>query len=332
MVPTLPYILNVTVDINKVTCVNPPQHKFTLAVDSITSHPSIKLCICVIHPSSGTPIFIKPSVHPSRGSSYPFRIHGYLFYYSVFNSTNLLRVGVSLDQIDKNNLKKNNDITTKNGNIILIFTLKLYSLESYGSKEFFIVLKISKREYLISFRIEIPSFEIFNPYKTQSVTFLITLTKKFNSRLVFDPSLYLDYRYSMVPTLPYILNVTDSNLFGIKYLFNIINKIVTYRFLRESKNVEVHIIKKLEETPINDIFNSINNFTSSLGNLPEINEIIKKIDNEVIDINDEKILKINYPIYDSELIDKLPITRNGKLDRKLPIPTKKRKATKLKKE
>ncbi|KAG4092893.1 hypothetical protein H8356DRAFT_1321644 [Neocallimastix lanati (nom. inval.)] len=32
----------------------------------------------------------------------------------------------------QNNLKKNNDITTKNGNIILILKLKLYSLESYN--------------------------------------------------------------------------------------------------------------------------------------------------------------------------------------------------------
>jgi hypothetical protein len=34
----------------------------------------------------------------------------------------------------------------------------------------------------------------------------------------------------------------------------------------------------------------------SFSEVPEINEIIKKIDNEVIDINDEKILKINYPV------------------------------------
>jgi len=29
-------------------------------------------------------------------------------------------------------MKKNNDNSTNNGNIILIFTLKLYSLERYG--------------------------------------------------------------------------------------------------------------------------------------------------------------------------------------------------------
>ncbi|KAG4099944.1 hypothetical protein H8356DRAFT_1423160 [Neocallimastix lanati (nom. inval.)] len=35
-------------------------------------------------------------------------------------------------EFDKNNMKKNNDNSTNNGNIILIFTLKLYSLERYG--------------------------------------------------------------------------------------------------------------------------------------------------------------------------------------------------------
>ncbi|KAG4104412.1 hypothetical protein H8356DRAFT_1329530 [Neocallimastix lanati (nom. inval.)] len=34
-------------------------------------------------------------------------------------------------EFDKNNLKKNNNNSTNNGNIILIFTTKLYSLESY---------------------------------------------------------------------------------------------------------------------------------------------------------------------------------------------------------
>ncbi|KAG4081697.1 hypothetical protein H8356DRAFT_1437306 [Neocallimastix lanati (nom. inval.)] len=33
---------------------------------------------------------------------------------------------------DKNSMKKNNDNTTNNGNIILTFPLKIYSLESYG--------------------------------------------------------------------------------------------------------------------------------------------------------------------------------------------------------
>jgi len=31
-------------------------------------------------------------------------------------------------------MKKNNDISTNNGNIVLIFPLKLYSLESYGTE------------------------------------------------------------------------------------------------------------------------------------------------------------------------------------------------------
>ncbi|KAG4102887.1 hypothetical protein H8356DRAFT_1359073 [Neocallimastix lanati (nom. inval.)] len=35
-------------------------------------------------------------------------------------------------RFNKNNLKKNNDNTTNNGNIILIFPLKVYPLESYG--------------------------------------------------------------------------------------------------------------------------------------------------------------------------------------------------------
>ncbi|KAG4084210.1 hypothetical protein H8356DRAFT_1330183 [Neocallimastix lanati (nom. inval.)] len=35
-------------------------------------------------------------------------------------------------EFDKNNMKENNDNSTNNGNIILIFPLKLYSLESYG--------------------------------------------------------------------------------------------------------------------------------------------------------------------------------------------------------
>ncbi|KAG4094895.1 hypothetical protein H8356DRAFT_1427570 [Neocallimastix lanati (nom. inval.)] len=35
-------------------------------------------------------------------------------------------------EFDKNNMKKNNDYSTINGNIILIFPLKLYPLESYG--------------------------------------------------------------------------------------------------------------------------------------------------------------------------------------------------------
>ncbi|KAG4103720.1 hypothetical protein H8356DRAFT_1420160 [Neocallimastix lanati (nom. inval.)] len=35
-------------------------------------------------------------------------------------------------EFNKNNLKKNNDNSTNNGNIILTFQLKLYSLESYG--------------------------------------------------------------------------------------------------------------------------------------------------------------------------------------------------------
>ncbi|KAG4105159.1 hypothetical protein H8356DRAFT_1366321 [Neocallimastix lanati (nom. inval.)] len=39
---------------------------------------------------------------------------------------------VTNTKFDKNNMKKNNDNSTNNGNIILIFTLKLYSLKSYG--------------------------------------------------------------------------------------------------------------------------------------------------------------------------------------------------------
>ncbi|KAG4094072.1 hypothetical protein H8356DRAFT_1428233 [Neocallimastix lanati (nom. inval.)] len=35
-------------------------------------------------------------------------------------------------KFDKNNMKKNNDNSTNNGNIILTLTLKLYPLESYG--------------------------------------------------------------------------------------------------------------------------------------------------------------------------------------------------------
>ncbi|KAG4082198.1 hypothetical protein H8356DRAFT_1437919 [Neocallimastix lanati (nom. inval.)] len=39
---------------------------------------------------------------------------------------------VTNTKFDKNNMKKNNDNSTNNGNIILIFPLKIYSLESYG--------------------------------------------------------------------------------------------------------------------------------------------------------------------------------------------------------
>ncbi|KAG4099964.1 hypothetical protein H8356DRAFT_1423173 [Neocallimastix lanati (nom. inval.)] len=42
------------------------------------------------------------------------------------------RIDVTNTKCDKNNMKKNNDNSTNNGNIILIFPLKLYPLESYG--------------------------------------------------------------------------------------------------------------------------------------------------------------------------------------------------------
>ncbi|KAG4099407.1 hypothetical protein H8356DRAFT_1423804 [Neocallimastix lanati (nom. inval.)] len=40
-------------------------------------------------------------------------------------------LNVTNTKFDKNNMKKNNDNSTNNGNNILIFPLKLYSLESY---------------------------------------------------------------------------------------------------------------------------------------------------------------------------------------------------------
>ncbi|KAG4103747.1 hypothetical protein H8356DRAFT_1420177 [Neocallimastix lanati (nom. inval.)] len=44
-----------------------------------------------------------------------------------------LKFNLVIDKkFDKNNMKKNNDNSTNNGNIVLIFPLILYSLESYG--------------------------------------------------------------------------------------------------------------------------------------------------------------------------------------------------------